>query len=277
MMQTEQYGYELSIRKIFPEFGVELVDLQNISCCGAPMKSINLFMQTYLSARNMTIFEKKGLDIFTPCPQCNLSFLETKQRLEGSVELRDKINSMLEREEGLEYSGNVNIYHTLDLLHDVVGTELIAEKVTRTLDLRIACHEGCQTVRYTEMARPDGSERPSKMGRIITAIGGTTSYYSEELNCCGAPLLVTHKESAFTKAGEKLKAVKDRDFEVLSIVCPLGGSILESKQDRASAMIGEKSDLPVLYLTQLIGLSMGMNSSELGLKLNKSPWKRLFG
>jgi heterodisulfide reductase subunit B len=110
VIPTEQYGYEMSIRKIMPKLGIELVDIENTSCCGAPFKSINLVMQTYLSARNLAIFEMKGLDIFAPCPQCHLSLTETKQRLEGSGELREKITSRLTEEEGLEYRGDVWIY-----------------------------------------------------------------------------------------------------------------------------------------------------------------------
>jgi len=272
---TEQYNYEMSIREVLPELGIELVDVENTSCCGSPFKSINLLMQTYLSARNIAIFEMQGLDMYTPCPQCHLSLVETKNRMNESSDLREKVNSLLMEEEGLKYKGNVNIYHTLNLLHDIVGLDMISEKVKRPLGMNIACHEGCQTVRYTEAGRPDRSEHPEKMERIIRTLGGTASYYSDELNCCGAPLMVTHKESAITKAGEKLKAVKDRGFEAMAIVCPFGGRVLDSKQDRASETIGEKIGLPVFYLTQLIGISMGKDPTSLGLNLNRSPVGRL--
>ncbi len=271
VIPTEQYGYEMSIRKIMPELGIEIIDVDNISCCGAPFKSINLVMQSYLSARNLAIFEMKGLDIFAPCPQCHLSLTETKQRLENSSELRERITSRLMEEEGLEYKGDVKIYHTLDLLHDLVGTQVLKEKVKRPLEWNIACHYGCHTIRYTGADRPDTAEHPSKMESIITALGGTTSDYSEKLNCCGGPLMTTHRDSALTKAGEKLKAVQDRGFDALAIVCPLGGRVLDSKQDRAAGMVGEKLNMPVFYLTQLIGIAMGKEPESLGLNLNKSP------
>ncbi len=275
VIPTEQYGYEMSIRKIMPELGIELVDVENISCCGAPFKSINLVMQTYLSARNMAIFEMEGLDIFAPCPQCHLSLTETKQRLESSGELGEKITSRLMEEEGLEYRGYLKIYHTLDLLHDLVGIDVLKGKVKKPLGWNIACHYGCHTIRYTGADRPDSAEHPMKMESIIAALGGRTSDYSEKLNCCGGPLMTTHKDSALTKAGEKLKAVQDRGFDALTIVCPLGGRVLDSKQERAAGMVGEKLDMPVFYLTQLVGLSMGMEPESLGLNLNKSPVSKL--
>ena len=84
---TEQYGYEMSIRQIMPEFDIKLVDLDDVSCCGAPLRSINLVMQMYLSARNIAICESKNLDLYAPCPQCHLSLSETINRLKNSDKL----------------------------------------------------------------------------------------------------------------------------------------------------------------------------------------------
>ena len=267
---TEQYGYEMSIREIMPEFDIELVDLENVSCCGTPLKSINLMMQMYLSARNIAIYESKGLDIYAPCPQCHLSLTETKNRLENSDELRKRIVKKLKDSEGLEYNGDLNIYHTLDLFYDEIGLNTIKKKVKKPLEWNIACHYGCQTVRYSDAGRPDAAEHPSKMEEIIKVLGGKTQDYSEKLNCCGAPLMITQKESALTKAGEKLKAIQDRKFDATAIVCPFGGRMLDSKQEQAGTTIGEKLNMPVFYLTQLIGLAMGKEKNKLGINLNLS-------
>jgi len=93
------------------------------------------------------------------------------------------------------------------------------------------------------------------------------------LNCCGAPLLITHKDSALTKAGEKLKAIKERHFDATAIVCPFGGRMLDSSQEKAGKTIGEKLEIPVFYLTQLIGLSMKKQTNNLGIHLNLSSEK----
>ena len=272
---TEQYGYEMSIREIMPEFDIELVDLENASCCGAPLKSVNLIMQMYLSARNIAICESKGLDMYAPCPQCHLSLTETKNRLKDSGKLREKIVKELKDYEGLEYKGDLNIYHTVDLFYDKIGLDVIKKKVKKPLEWNIACHYGCQTVRYSDAGRPDIAEHPSKMEEIIEVSGGKTQDYSETLNCCGAPLMITHKESALTKAGEKLKAIQDRNFDATAIVCPFGGRMLDSKQEKAGSTIGEKLDMPVFYLTQLVGLAMDKEKNKLGIDLNLSSSKVL--
>jgi heterodisulfide reductase subunit B len=272
---TEQYGYEMSIREIMPEFDIELVDLENASCCGAPLKSVNLIMQMYLSARNIAICESKDLDMYAPCPQCHLSLTETKNRLKDSGKLREKIVKELKDYEGLECKGDLNIYHTVDLFYDKIGLDVIKKKVKKPLEWNIACHYGCQTVRYSDAGRPDIAEHPSKMEEIIKVLGGKTQDYSEKLNCCGAPLMITHKESALTKAGEKLKAIQDRNFDATAIVCPFGGRMLDFKQEKAGSTIGEKLDMPVFYLTQLIGLAMDKGKNKLGIDLNLSSSKVL--
>ena len=272
---TEQYGYEMSIRQIMPEFDIKLVDLEDVSCCGAPLRSINLVMQMYLSARNIAICESKNLDLYAPCPQCHLSLSETINRLKNSEKLREKIVKKLKEDEGLKYTGKINLYHTLDLLYDEIGLDKIKKKVKKPIKWNIACHYGCHTVRYSDINRPDKAEHPEKMEEIIKAIGGKTKNYSEKLNCCGAPLMITHKESALTKAGEKIKAVQDRDFDAMTIVCPFGGRMLDSKQKKAADTIGEKLNLPVFYLTQVIGLAMKKDENKLGLNLNLSN-KKIF-
>ena len=105
---TEQYGYEMSIREIMPDLGIELVDVDNTSCCGAPMRSVNLLMQMYLSARNIALWEEKKLDMYAPCPLCHLSLTETKNRLAACKKLRDKIVHKLKETEDLNYTGKIN-------------------------------------------------------------------------------------------------------------------------------------------------------------------------
>ena len=272
---TEQYGYEMSIREIMPDLGIELVDVDNTSCCGAPMRSVNLLMQMYLSARNIALWEEKKLDMYAPCPLCHLSLTETKNRLAASKKLRDKIVHKLKETEDLNYTGKINIYHTVDLLYDVIGLDTIKKKVKTSVNWKIACQYGCHTVRYTDAGRPDKAEHPSKMEEIIKAIHGESWDYSEKSNCCGGPPMFTNKEAALTKAGEKLKAVSVRGFDALAIVCPYGGKMLDSKQEKAGKTIGSDISLPVFYITQLLGIAMGKKPEKLGLNLNASPIEKL--
>ena len=275
IMPTEQYAYELSIREVLPKLGIEIVDVQGFSCCGEPMKSINKMMTIYLAARNLAIAEKQGFDLFVPCPMCHFSLSECKKVLESNQEMKKRINEKLSNE-GLNYNGSIKMFHTLDLLYDFIGLEQIKKNVKKPLkDKKFATHYGCHLIRPSEIGRPDDSENPQKMESILQAIGTKPIYYPEKLDCCGAPILVNLAESALTKTGQKLQAIQEQEFDALIDACPWCHKMFDSRQKKAGETVAAKLEVPVLYLTQALGLALGLNKEKLGLNLNNSPIEKL--
>jgi heterodisulfide reductase subunit B len=275
LMSTEQYSYELSLREMLPLLDIELVDLKGFSCCGEPMKSINKLMTLYLSARNLAVAEGEGLDLFVPCPRCHLSLSECKKVMAGNSEIRERINGLLSSE-GLTYGNGCGIVHTLDLLYDHV--EEIEKQVKKPMGkVRAAVHYGCHLLRPGELGRPVDSENPIKMEKILVALGAEPDGYPEKLDCCGAPILVNLPESAFTKTGQKLQAVQEQGFDVFVDVCPWCHKMFDGGQRKAGETVAAKLEVPVMYLSQFVGLALGINKDKLGLGLNKSPVDRLGG
>ena len=275
VMPTEQYAYELSIRETFPLLDIELVDLEGFSCCGEPMKSVNQLMTLYLSARNLAIGEKQDIDLFVPCPMCHLALSECKHVMENNVEMRDRVNGMLASED-LQYKGSVDIVNTVDLLHDHIGVDKIEKHVKKPLDgLKIATHYGCHLIRPSEIGRPVDSENPQKMETVLKILGAEPLDYAEKLDCCGAPILANLPESALTKTGQKLQRVQEQGFDVFVDVCPWCHRMFDSKQVKAGETVSSKLEVPVVYLTQLIGLAFGVKKEKLGLDLNLSPVDKL--
>jgi heterodisulfide reductase subunit B len=275
LMPTEQYAYELSVREVLPLLDVELLDVDGFSCCGEPMKSVNQLLTIYLSARNLAIAEKHHHDLFVPCPMCHLSLSETKRILDQNQSMKERVNGMLSAE-GLSYNGKINVVHTVDLLHDHIGLETIKSRVKTPLNgLKIAAHYGCHLIRPSEIGRPDDSENPQKIENILKAIGAEPVDYAQKLDCCGAPLLANLPESALTKTGQKLQAVQDQDIQGFVDVCPWCHKMFDSRQTKAGETVAAKLEVPVLYLTQLLGLALGVNREKLGLELNLSPVEKL--
>ena len=275
VMPTEQYAYELSIRETFPLLDIELIDLEGFSCCGEPMKSVNQLMTLYLSARNLAIGEKQDLDLFVPCPMCHLALSECKHVMENNAEMRDRINGMLLSEE-LQYKGSADIVNTVDLLHDHIGVEKIKKHVKKPLDgLKIATHYGCHLIRPSEIGRPVDSENPQKMEAVLKILGAEPLDYAEKLDCCGAPILANLPESALTKTGQKLQRVQEQGFDVFVDVCPWCHRMFDSKQVKAGETVALKLEVPVVYLTQLLGITFGVKKEKLGLDLNLSPVDKL--
>ncbi len=276
LMPTEQYAYELSIREILPIFDIELVDLQGFSCCGEPMKSVNQLLMVQLAARNLAIAESEKLDLFVPCAMCHLSLTECQQIVKNNNALKQRINTVL-AEENLQYQGSQHIIHTVELFYDHIGVEKIKEKIKHPLTgLTLVTHPGCHLIRPSEVGRPDHAENPQKMEKIIEALGAkTVPYYPEKLDCCGAPLLANLPESALTKTGQKLAAIQKHGFDGVVDVCPWCHKMMDARQIKAGETVATKLDVPVVYLTQLIGLALGVEKEKLGLHLNLSPVEKI--
>lgn len=275
VMQTEQYAYELSIREVLPQLDIELVDIQGFSCCGTPLKSVNQMLTLALSARNIALAEKRGYDIFAPCSICHLGLSECKYILDSNKKLKDRVNSFL-ADENLSYQGISRVVHTVDLLHDLVGLDRIKKEVKKPLNnLKTATHYGCHLIRPSEIKRPVDSENPQKMEHILKVIGANPVFYPERLDCCGGLLNANLPESALTKTGQKLQRVKAQGFDVFIDVCPWCHRQFDAKQKQAAKTVADTLDVPVLYLTQVLGLSFGLEKEKLGIHLNQSPVESL--
>lgn len=272
VIPTIQYGYEMSVRAVMHRLGVELVDLDNFSCCGTPVQSVNMPAALYLAARNLAIAEKTGLsDLLLPCNGCYLSLSEAKHFLSHDDKLREETNTLL-KEENLHYEGSIKIWHTVNLLHDLVKEKKMREAVRHPLSgLKLAVHYGCHILRPSTLPMVDDPEDPKKMDELVEWLGARSVAYPEKLDCCGAMLLLSHPDAAFTFTGLKLKAVQDWGADALVVVCPSCQMMFDMRQKSAAATTGAKLNLPVLYYTQLLGIAMGIEAEKLGLHLNRSP------
>lgn len=275
VISTEQYAYEISARKVLPKMGIELVDVEGANCCGYPLRGINTFFWLYLATRNIALIEKMKMDALVLCNGCHLSLTEAKTMLDKDPELKDQINSLLE-EEGLHYTGNIRIRHTLQVLYDDIGVDKIKELVVHPIkNLKLAAFYGCHIIRPSSIGRPDDSINPHKMEELIQVIGGETEYYPERVECCGAGL-VAYSMTALKIAATRLKAIKSYGFDGIITSCPYCFKMLDAKQHFIKQTLGEESiDIPVFYYLQLLGLAMGIKEEKLALNLNLSPVDRV--
>jgi heterodisulfide reductase subunit B len=50
------------------------------------------------------------------------------------------------------------------------------------------------------------------------------------------------------------------------VACPMCHSNLDMRRGAINSFLGEKIDIPVLYVTQVLGLAVGMDRKALGLQ-----------
>lgn len=278
MIPTVEYAYELSMRTTLPRLGVNLLELEGFSCCGSPIQSVNRLAADYLALRNIALAERMGIKLLlVPCNGCYLGLVEPLHRWRSDEILRREMEEPLDRE-GLTLKGKVEIVHTVNFLHDIIGIDAVREAVERPLTgIRLVSHSGCHILRPSKILNVDDPERPKKLDELIRALGAEALEYPENLDCCGAGLLLSHPESAISLSAAKLKAIQEHGVDGLVDSCPSCHMMLDARQEAGARAIGHKLSLPVLYYTQLLGLSMDLDEKALGLHLNQSPVERLIG
>ena len=78
------------------KLGIELVLLDEASCCGAShLQDYDDMLSLVLNARNICYAEKLGLTMVTICNTCQLNTAMTKHRLDTNPALKAKVNEKL--------------------------------------------------------------------------------------------------------------------------------------------------------------------------------------
>lgn len=259
--------YDISTQTVMRALGVELVELEDWTCCGASAgDAVSHLLSMVLPARNLAIAERTGIDadMLIPCSACYLNLRRVAEHTRRDELLLHKVNLALS-EDGLSYGRGVSPRHLLDVLATDIGAEAIAERVGCQLTgLRVAPYYGCQCLR--PYGGFDDPEQPTSMEPLIEAMGARVHVWNMGARCCGAGLMTTKKATALTRVQEILDAAQGADCVVT--VCPMCQMNLDSYQRKISRMKGKDLGISILYLPQLIGLALGLSEGELKLNLN---------
>ena len=258
-------AYDWSIKAISKVLDIELTELDDWNCCGStPSSSVDELGAFCMSARDLALAEKTGLNFITPCSACYVVFNRTNSFLGLYPQLKAKVDDALAAG-GLEYRGTVAVRHMLDVIANDIGYEAIHDKLKRNLDgLKVAPYYGCQIVR----PRPsfDHPENPQSMERLITCLGGEPVPFPLKSRCCGGSLIISEEDIALDLIGKVLDSAVSNGAECLVTVCPLCQTNLDAYQTRVNKKFKSSFDIPILFFTQLIGIALGISYEELGLE-----------
>jgi heterodisulfide reductase subunit B len=246
------------------KLGLELIELEDWNCCGATAYfHVDEVLAYTLSARNLAMAEKLGLDVVAPCAACYKNMYFTNAYLKTDPDLAEHINYALE-EDDLQFSGKGAVHHLIDVFAHEVGIEGIRAAVTHPLEgLRVVPYYGCQTVRPRK--GDEDVEQPHALEDLLAATGATPVDFPYRLRCCGGSLLITNREAALSLVRDLLKAAQDCEADVIATACPMCQVNLECYQEQVNLEFGTQLSMPVMYFTQLMGLAMGIPTKRLGI------------
>jgi len=261
-------GYDTSARAVVRELGSELIELEDWNCCGAnAIESVSYLLSIALPARNLALAERENRELVTSCSFCFLNLSKVNHRLQKEPPLRGRLDEILAAA-GLRYQGKCRVRHLLDVVANDIGVKAVANRVERKLTgLKIVPYYGCQTVRpYGEYDEP---YLPTSMDKLIDAVGAEPSPYLWKTRCCGGVLMTTEKAIGINLVTELLAAAQGADCIVT--VCPTCQMNLDAYQGEISVELGVRLRIPVLFLTQLLGLAFELPEKDLLLDQNIVP------
>jgi heterodisulfide reductase subunit B len=259
-------AYDLSARAVAVALGLGFVELHDWNCCGtSPSYSLRDVSTFALNARNLALAEKQnpGCDLVTICNGCLGIMDKTNRRLAKDVDLRRRVGEALAVID-LEYGGSVKVRHLLEVLVNDLGQEAIEEKVTRPLEgLKVAPYLGCA---FSRPSGIDDLEFPTALDDLLTWTGAEVVNYPLKAACCGGILMMSdQKEVALKLVRDLLADAVQRGASCLATACPLCHLNVEAYQGQLNARYGTKFSIPVLFFTQLLGVSLRLSREELGL------------
>ena len=257
-------GRELdqSIRALAEVAGVDLVEIEDWNCCGATAAhSLNHDLAVALPYRTLALAEAQGLtEVVAPCAACFSRLKGTAVRLARDPALVEKMHRITER----PYQGTVRVLNANEYV-DRLLDEGLADRLTHRLaGLKVAPYYGCLLSRGEDIV-PDDHEQPTAMERALTAAGCEVVPWNFATECCGGGFSMSKTEAVVDLSDAILSDAEDAEADAVVTSCPMCHSNLDMRQRTMNAAGLGPHEIPILYLSEVLGLAAGIEPERLGL------------
>src|SRR5204863_2536647 len=176
----------------------------------------------------------------------------------------ERVNRNLREVGAASYSGGVEVRHLLWEIAEGEGYERLKAIAQKPLTgVRIAPFYGCQILRPSKLLGFEDPDRPQSLERIIEACGAEPVDYPSKIKCCGFPIVLARAEVALGELIQPLVEAKEAGADAMVTPCPLCHLSLDAWQSKLKAITGRDFRMPILHLSQLIGVAAGLPDSEL--------------
>jgi heterodisulfide reductase subunit B len=208
---------------------------------------------------------QEGENLTTLCSVCFNVLRRTLHLLETDLEKREKIFDFIE----MEYSDNFHLRHYLEILRDEIGFDTVKEHVKRDVKgLKVAPFYGCMLLRPSEEMRFDNKENPTVFEDFIRSIGAEPIDFPYKIECCGSFQSVGAPDVAIECGHAILKSAIKNGAEIVVTTCPLCQFNLDTKQKEIKEKYPDFKGVPVLYFSQLMGISFDLSLDVLDFERN---------
>ena len=252
-----------SIKSVFRELGIELVEPKGWVCCGStPAHATDHFLSTLMAMRNLALIERRGFEeVMVACLGCFSRFKWALHDVAKEPELRKRMDEEL----GYEYQGKLDVRYVVDVLAETIDLPAIAQRVSRPLyGLKVVSYYGCVYTRPPEVTQAKHIEYPMTLDHMVEALGAESLDWSYKTECCGATLSMTETDLALYLTRKILDNARAVGAEAVVVSCPLCHMNLDARQSQLEL----DYEMPIIYITQLMGLAFGLPNKALALNKN---------
>lgn len=255
--------YDLSTRELFAALGIKLTEIPDWFCCGAtPAHNVDELLSLSLCAKNLELAEQVEGDVAVACAACFSRLKFTQHILEENETKRRQVEQAIAAPVHL----NGTVKHLLEILARDLGLERLAESVKKPLSgLKVACYYGCLLTRPNDVPNLDCVEAPTIMESVVEAAGAQTVAWTHRLECCGANFTLSRPGVVLQLSNAILESAKAAGADCIMVGCPLCHGNLDIRQKEIEGVYHAQYGMPVFYLTQLVGLALGLPAEKLGL------------
>ena len=254
---------DLSIRAVSAVAGVDLKEIDDWNCCGASAAhNLNHDLAIALPYRVLALAEAQGFtEILAPCAACFSRMKGTAVRLKRDPELVEKMQALMD----LPYKGTVAILNIIEYTNRLL-TGGLKEKLTAPLaGLKVAAYYGCLLSRGEGIIEGESAEAPTGMEAALRAAGCEPVPWNFAVECCGGGFSMSMTEAVVDLSSKVLEDAKAAGAQAIVTGCPMCHSNLDMRQLKINAEGLGPFDMPILYLSELVGLAAGLEPKRLGL------------
>ena len=244
--------------------GIDLVEPAGWTCCGATAAhQTDRILAASLPAANLIAVKDMGLDMVANCAACYNRMKVANHEVSTDLAVRKSVGDAI----GRDYDGSVKVRHLIEVLLEDVGLDAISSALRNSLNgLKVACYYGCLLVRPHEVTNFDDPENPTSLDRLVTAMGAESLDWPHKVECCGGGLSMSRTDVVVNLTDAIVGMAKAAGAECIAVSCPMCQINLDMRQADIEKQTGTRYDMPILYVTQLLGLCLGISPDELGLK-----------
>jgi heterodisulfide reductase subunit B len=263
-LESTAWDFAASTREVCKALGIDLEDIPGWVCCGStPAHSTNSSLAIGLPVFNLQQAQQMQRPVMTACASCYARLRTANHVVRNDAKERERAQRITDS----SYDGSVDVFHVLDVLVNQLGVDAIRKAVKQNLKgLRVASYYGCLLTRPPKVVAFDDPEHPTTMDNLVAALGADPVDWPYKTECCGASLSMTHSKTVSRLSHRLVDMANRAGAECIVVACPLCQVNLDMRQSDARKNHGALPETPVLYVTQLLGLALGIPAERLGIQ-----------